>query len=126
MRDDTSTKSEPAKTARSVRTGKWGGDHIGMQVSERGAEIEYDCAHGSIDVPLTLDKNGNFDLTGRHVREGPGPIRLGKIPTSRPARYVGRVRGQSMTLTVTLTDSKQDAGTFKLTFGREPRIRKCR
>ncbi len=41
-------------------TGTWGGEHIGMIVSETGATLEYDCAHGAIDEPISHDENGEF------------------------------------------------------------------
>lgn len=104
----------------------WGGDHVRVVVREGGADVEYDCAHGTMDAPLDLDDAGRFDVAGRHVREGPGPIRVGKTPPGRPARYTGRVSGRTMTLTVTLTDTSQEVGSFTLTRGREGRVRKCR
>ena len=68
---------------------------------------------------------GRFDVIGRHVRETPGPIRLGRTPPPRPARYVGKVTGGEMTLTVTLTDTPEEIGSFTLVRGSEGRIRKC-
>lgn len=38
----------------------------------------------------------------------------------------GRVRGQTMTLTVTLNDPEEDRGTFTLTRGNDARLTKCR
>lgn len=114
------------KKERNVRLGTWGGDHIRMEVTERGAAIDYDCAHGSIDKRMTLDDDGNFDLAGFHVREHHGPIRVGRELASLPARYTGRVEGQTMTLNVTLADTKQSVGTYTLVYGRTPRIVKCR
>jgi hypothetical protein len=108
-----------------VATGIWGGEHIRMQVTESGARIEYDCAHGSVDEPLALDHEGHLDVKGTHARERGGPVRRGDKPNSRPARYTGRVEGRTLTLTVTLTDSDESAGTFTLTQGEQGRIRKC-
>ena len=108
-----------------VATGIWGGEHIQMQVDENGARLQYDCAHGSVDEPLTLDHEGRLDVKGTHVRERGGPVRRGDKPDNRPARYTGRVEGQTMTLTVMLTDSDESAGTFTLTQGEPGQIRKC-
>ncbi len=109
-----------------VASGVWGGEHVRMNVRADGASIEYDCAHGTIDETLELDAEGRFDAKGTHVREGPGPIRVGKLPPSRPARYTGRVSGDEMSLTLTLTDTSQVVGTYTLTRGSEGFIRKCR
>lgn len=112
-----------------VAEGTWGGDHIRVEVSAEGgvgAEVEYDCARGKISAPLDVDAEGRFDLSGTHVREGPGPIRVGITPPTRPARFAGRISGEEMTLTVTLTDTSQEIGVFNLRRGSEGRLRKCR
>jgi len=106
-------------------TGTWGGAHIGIMVGEKGATLDYDCAHGTIDEPLIADENGEFEVIGVHVREHGGPIRLGEIPDEHPARYKGYIKGNVMTLSVTLTDSRLKLGTFSLTRGAPPRVHKC-
>jgi hypothetical protein len=108
-----------------VPTGMWGGDHIALEVSDSGARIEYDCAHGTINLPLTLDSSRSFDLRGSHVREHGGPVREGEETDGQPARYTGSIQDQKMTITVTLIDTKETVGTFTLTHGKTPRIRKC-
>ncbi|MCA1634525.1 MAG: hypothetical protein LC802_12730 [Acidobacteria bacterium] len=125
---NSSNKPEHPTTGASgrVASGVWGGQHIRMNVRADGASVEYDCAHGTIDETLELDNEGRFDAKGTHVREGPGPIRVGKLPRSRPARYTGRVGGDEMSLTLTLTDTSQEIGTYTLTRGSEGFIRKCR
>lgn len=114
------------KESTHVAAGTWGGARVRLEVREGGAEIEYDCAHGTIDAPLALDAGGRFEARGTHVREGPGPIRLNVPRVTRPARYAGAVTGDEMTLTVTLSDRAQEVGTFTLTRGSEGQLRKCR
>src|ERR1700749_2614046 len=72
-----------------VTEGAWGGAHLRLEVRGDGAALEFDCAHGQIDAPFEVDAEGRCDLRGTYTREGPGPIRLGREPTARPARYVG-------------------------------------
>jgi hypothetical protein len=109
----------------SVPSGMWGGDHMALDVSESGARIEYDCAHGTINQPLVLDSSGSFDVKGSHVRERGGPVREGGEVDGQPARYTGSIQDQTMKITVTLTETKETVGTFNLTHGKTPRIRKC-
>ena len=119
--------SDPSKhTPTQLAAGIWGGPHVRLDVREGGAEIEYDCAHGTLAAPLVPDAAGRFEVGGTHVREGPGPIRLNVPRVARPARYAGTVTGDRMTLTVTLTDRGEDFGSFTLTRGSEGRLRKCR
>jgi hypothetical protein len=109
-----------------VPTGTWGGDHLALTVTGGGAHLEFDCASGDITAPLTLDSTGRLDVDGVFIREHGGPTRADETPEREPARYSGRVEGQTMTLDVTLTSSKESVGTFTLTLGAEPRVRKCR
>jgi hypothetical protein len=53
-----------APDASAVATGAWGGEHIILEVSENGAEVEFDCARGQVTQPITLDKHGDFDVAG--------------------------------------------------------------
>jgi hypothetical protein len=108
-----------------VPEGLWGGVGIRLQVTKQGAEIEYDCAHGRISEPLSLNAKGHFQAKGTHVRERGGPIRLGESPIEEAASYTGDVKGQTMTLEVFLTAKSESIGRFTLTRGREARLRKC-
>ena len=120
------TVNKKRRPQRYIPLGTWGGEHIRMVVSAKGASIEYDCAHGSIVGRLTLDAERKFNATGAHMREGPGPIRMGVPRASRPAVFSGQVNGDEMSLTVTLTDEKQSLGDFTLRRGSEGHLRKCR
>lgn len=104
----------------------WGGEHIRVELRNGGADIEYDCAHGTMSALPVPDAEGRFVVAGTHVREGPGPIRVGIKPVTRPARFTGKISGDTMTLSVVLTDTSQEIGTFTLTRGSDGRIQKCR
>ncbi|MDX6611881.1 MAG: hypothetical protein QOD75_1067 [Blastocatellia bacterium] len=117
--------AKPRRSQR-VQTGTWGGEHINLEVTENSATVEYDCARGTVDGPLLVDRRGRFDLSGKHTRGHPGPIRVGQKPTSRPVRYTGSIQGKVMKLTVTFVDTKAVLGTFTLQQGSEGFLRKCR
>jgi hypothetical protein len=57
------------------------------------------------------------------VREHGGPVRVGEVPDSVPARYVGRVDGDRMTLRVLV--GRDTLGPFELRRGAEPQLFKC-
>jgi hypothetical protein len=96
-----------------------------LLLTEPGGSLEYDCAHGRIDQVFAADREGRFDLRGTHTREHGGPIRDDEEPDTHPARYSGTTDGSTMLLTVTLLDSGEHVGTFKLTRGRAGRILRC-
>jgi hypothetical protein len=108
-----------------VPAGTWGAMGIAMEVTESGARIEYDCAHGTISQPLLLDAEGRFDLKGRHFPEHGGPIREGEESRGQPVRYTGQVTGENMTLAVTPEGSDTPIGSHKLVRGKTGRIHKC-
>jgi hypothetical protein len=106
-------------------TGMWGGDHIALTVADRGAHFEFDCAHGDTPITLVVNARNEFDVSGTFVREHGGPIRVGEMPDSRPAAYVGSVTETTMVLTVRLTDTNEVIGTFSLSRGAPGRVVKC-
>lgn len=109
-----------------IPAGPWGGEHIRVEIHGASGTIEYDCAHGEMQGPIVMDSKGSFNLLGTHVRERHGPIRRGAPPDAHPARYTGRVEGDRMTLTVTLTDTQEAVGTYTLVHGQPGRVWKCR
>ncbi len=120
----TAPASDRARSA--VPAGVWGGEHINLEITERGALVEYDCARGEISEPLRLDAEGRFQARGNYVAEHGGPVRDGEAPAGRPASYSGSVRGRTMKLTVTLTEASERIGTFTLAQGSEGDLVKCR
>lgn len=107
-----------------IPAGVWGGEHIRIDVGVKSATIEYDCAHGVIQGPLTLDSNGRFSLRGTHTPERGGPVRADDPDRSRPAVYIGSINGDKMTLTLKLSNSEDE--TFTLQKGKEGDLFKCR
>lgn len=110
---------------RLVAAGKWGGQNVELDVTEVGARLRFSCARGSVEQPLTLDTEGRFNAKGTFVAEGMGPVREDDPPKSRPAVYSGVVRDRVMTLTLSVTDAKDEGGTFELTQGEPGRVRRC-
>ena len=106
--------------------GIWGGDHISMEVTSRGAAIEYDCAHAMIEKRIVLDARGRFNVSGMQVPEHGGPVTRDEQAAGYPARFAGQVKGGTMTLTVSNSATKELIGTFTLVKDVEARLRKCR
>jgi hypothetical protein len=118
--------SSPGAASRLERVpnGEWGGQHARLMVEDAGATIELDCAHGTLDEPLTLDSSGRFDVKGRLVAEG-GPVRKDEPESERPVRYSGQSDARQMSLQLTL-ENGESAGSFSLTKGGAARLFKCR
>jgi hypothetical protein len=98
---------------------------VRLEVTAKGATLEYDCARGTIDSPVVLNGRGRFTAKGTHRTERGGPTRVDAAPSSA-VRYSGAVKGDTMTLTVTLETGNERVGVFTLTRGREPLLMKCR
>jgi hypothetical protein len=107
-----------------IPTGVWGGQHINIEVGEKSATIEYDCASGVINGPLSVDASGNFKLRGIHRPGRGGPIRLDDDSKAQPATYTGKIEGNTMTLTLKVGDS--DTETFTLEKGKQGELFRCK
>lgn len=117
-----------------VLDGTWGGPEIRLDIAESGAKVEFDCAHGTIDQPFKVDKDGHFDLKGSYQSENGGPA-TNVTPSkengeaaernARPAIYSGTVTDNVMKLKIKLVSSDKPIGTFTLKHGSEARIHKC-
>ena len=107
-----------------IPTGVWGGEHINIEVGEKSATIEYDCASGVINGPLVTDAHGRFNLRGTHKLERGGPIRADDDRKSQPATFTGSIKGNTMTLTLKLGDSIEE--TFTLEKGKPGDLFKCK
>jgi hypothetical protein len=108
-----------------VATGNWGGQNVQMDVTADGAQLRFNCARGSIEQPIVLDTEGRFSAKGTFVAGVMGPLHEDNPPKSQPAIYSGTVKDQSMTLTVTIPENKEEGGTFSLEHGKPGRIWRC-
>ena len=116
----------PSPAAPRVADGRWGGVGLSLDVTSTGARIELDCAHGTIDAPLSLDADGAFDVPGRLVRERPGPVRMDEADdTGEAVRYRGRVDGETLTLVVVRPNPPRPPNPLTAGLGKSPRLRKC-
>jgi len=113
-------------TGADLEPGTWAGEHIVMEVTGAGATVEFDCAHGTLDAPLTLDSSGRFDVAGSFTPERGGPTRGDSASRTVPARYTGSLKDSTLTVTVMLNESKESVGVFTLRHGARPRLFKCK
>ena len=119
-------KSVQRRVADPLTPGVWGGEHIRFEVTENGASVEYDCAHGTVEGKIVVDAQGRFSVYGKHYEEHGGPVRLGEEASGYRVRLSGRVGGSLMKLTVTRAGTRKVIGTFNLARDREALIVKCR
>lgn len=95
--------------------GAWGGTEASLVLTTAGGTVSYACGAGTIDSAWTLSDAGELVASGQHYFGG-GPVPPQGHP-AHPARYSGQVRGDGLTLTVTLTDLDQVLGPFHLVRG---------
>jgi hypothetical protein len=119
------TNSVAAQQEARMTKGTWGGDHISLEVSEEGAVVEYDCAHGTISEPLKVDSQGKFQAKGMHFRERGGPQRVDADDKGEPVIYSGTTDGKTATFKITNSVTDEVIGTFSLTLGKRSRLTKC-
>jgi hypothetical protein len=101
--------------------GTWGGDNAGLIVTDSTVHVHIGCTLGDARGPVRPDADGRFEALGTYNVDA-YPIDRG---ITHPARFTGRIVGQSMTLTVTLTDTARQLGPVTLTYGKEPQMGPC-
>lgn len=120
------SNNQTTGTSGKLKVGIWGGEHVRAEVTDRGIDFEFDCANGKIPKSVVLDSQGRFNVDGTFATEHAGPVLRDDAGNSRSVRYSGAVTGDDMTLTIRDSNTKEDLGTFTLTHGNEPQLRKCR
>ena len=101
--------------------GTWGGDNAGLIVSDTDVHIHIGCTLGDAIGPIHPDADGRFEATGTYNVDA-YPIDRG---ITHPARFTGQIIEQTMTLTVSLTDTGRVLGPVTLTYGKEPKMGPC-
>jgi hypothetical protein len=111
--------------------GLWGGPHAGANFSGGLADLQFDCASGTIDDPIMITDVGPFSVKGTFRTGASGPIKVGQFFKSQDALFSGEIaRGAAkdsprvMTLSVALDDGTA-LGPFTLTEGAPPQITRC-
>ena len=105
--------------------GEWGGEHLGLVATLQEVQLEFDCATGRTSAAITPDAAGRFAVAGFHVPGHGGPIREDDEPVAIAARFDGTVRGDLMTISVTLPEWATTLGPYTLVRGASPRVFKC-
>ncbi len=104
-----------------VPVGIWGGDDAGLIVTETGAHVHIGCTNGDVNGSMPVDAEGRFQVVGTY-NVNAYPVDRGIL---HPARFNGATDGQTLTLTVTLTDTGEVLGPVALTYGVQPRMQIC-
>jgi hypothetical protein len=102
-------------------TGTWGGENAGLIATDSSAHVHIGCTLGDTDTPIHPDSYGRFEVVGKYNVDA-FPVDRGVF---HPARFVGDVSGNELTLTVTLTDTGVQLGPVTLVRGKEPKMGPC-
>ncbi len=109
-----------------ISTGEsFGGVGVLLVVREAGADLEFDCATGRIEEPMTFSADGTFDVDGTFTPGMGGPVREDDPPIPEAARYMGVLRGARLTLSAILVADGTTIGPYQLRRGEEPLLRRC-
>ena len=111
----------PAEESRLLGEGVWGGAQETLAVTPDGAVFDGICVRGTIAVPFAVSREGEFELPGRLERRG-GKQAVGE--RAQAVRFVGKVDGEMMTLSVVGSD-RSILITTKLQKGVRGNPRQC-
>ena len=105
--------------------GNFGGNDAGMIVGDTATHLHIGCTYGDVSGRIALDQNGQFDVAGSYMLRA-YPIAVGPAV---PARFVGRLQGSTVVVTVTVNDTVQHAivvkGPASVTYGVAPQDMPC-
>ena len=126
MKASRPAQSGPAAPTKAVPNGVWGGEHIRMEVNGSGADIEFDCAMGSISQRLGLDDKGRFKVQGVYIAATPAPgaVDGGLTASGVKATYTGTLSGSRLRLEVFI-EGQDMPRNFDLVQGDQGHLAKC-
>ena len=101
--------------------GTWGGENAGLIVNNTDVHVHIGCTLGDAAGPIRPDANGRFEATGTYNVDA-YPVDRGIL---HPATFSGQIVGETMTLTVSLTDAARSLGPVTLIYGKEPKMGPC-
>ena len=108
-----------------LEAGTWGGENAGVLVDGSKAHVHVGCTFGDFPVPVTLDEESRFSVTGSYLLRA-FPVAVG--PTM-PATFAGQIRNGTLTMTVAVNDTIQRQltvlGPVSVVYGREARMGPC-
>lgn len=108
-----------------VPLGQWGGDSAAMIVGDTATHLHISCTYGEVSGRIPIRDDGSFDAAGSYLLRA-FPIAIG--PTM-PARFIGRIDGNTATVFVTVTDTIEKKtstrGPVMVTLGRDPKLMPC-
>ncbi len=85
---------------------------VPLVVREAGADLEFDCATGRMEEPMTFSADGTFDVDGTFTPGVGGPVREDDPPIPEAARYMGVLRGDRLTLSAILVEDGTTIGPY--------------
>src|SRR6266550_1569395 len=101
--------------------GTWGGDNAGLIVNGTDVHVHIGCTLGDAVGPIAPDANGRFEVSGTYNVDA-YPVNRG---ITHPASFSGQIVGQTMKLTVSLTDITRVLGPVTLIYGKEAKMGPC-
>jgi hypothetical protein len=89
--------------------GRWTGDGACLSVAQDECDLVVGCGHGQFPLPA-VRADGTFAVEGTYRIEV-GPVSINPAP---PAMFSGNVRGQTLTLNVTPSESSLRPASYAL------------
>ena len=95
-----------------------------LTLDASGGRIEYGCGSGTIEAAVNPDRQGSFNVNGKHDEHRAGPTVADTVPVALDANYHGKIDGNRMSLTVSIVGDKA-VRSFTLVRDRNVKLIRC-
>lgn len=121
--------SAPVQTeeAHPIARGLWGGQGISLIVNGDSSTFVLDCAHGTVDDPIMINRVGMFTARGTVTIEHGGPEHPGEQLPTFESSFDGVVAGgDQMHLRISYeVDGQPRMTDYTLKYRAQPTLHKC-
>ena len=119
-------RQKPAARAQAVPLGMWGGPEAILTVEDASTTVEFSCAEGTIAGRLKVDQNGAFKSPGTYNGRSHGPTLATGGPKPASVTYIGKIKGNTLSLTIHFSGSEEKDLSFSLEKGKiDDRFTRC-
>ncbi|MDZ4676822.1 MAG: hypothetical protein SGI74_04860 [Oligoflexia bacterium] len=121
----TPTPAAPQVGTNAVASGRWGGEHVELNITENGGAIKLDCGVGVVEQKILTNSHNQFEVKGYLILTN-GPVTSTGLPIRLPTNFQGVIQNNRMSLNVSyLTINQTVTNSYQLSLGAQGQFSRC-